>query len=209
VVHCLARAAEYRDDDTGRHVVRVGRYAGILAKELGLPQEHCTMLESAAQLHDVGKIGIPDSILLKPGRLDPREYAIMQHHCEYGRRIILPDADAARARRTPINSSSGRRSLLEVAADIAFTHHEHWDGNGYPSRIAGAQIPLEGRITAVADVFDALASSRPYKKAFSLENCIAIVRDGRGKQFDPACVDALLKRIGEIMQTHQQMADAA
>ena len=213
VVHCLARAAEYRDDDTGRHVVRVGRYAGILARELGFSAEQVTMLETAAQLHDVGKIGIPDSILLKPGRLDPEEFKLMQRHCEYGRLIILPDDP--NIRRGAVASAPHRqrtastRSLLELAADIAFTHHERWDGTGYPSNIAGEQIPLEGRITAVADVFDALASRRPYKGAFPLESCISIVKDGRGRQFDPAVVDALLRRMGEIATVSQQMADAA
>jgi putative two-component system response regulator len=209
-VHCLARAAEYRDDDTGRHVIRVGKYAGIIAREMGFPPEQITMIESAAQLHDVGKIGIPDSILLKPGRLDPEEFKLMQRHCEYGRLIILPDApaepfvpDARQRRRTTT------RSLLELAADIAFTHHERWDGTGYPSNFAGEQIPLEGRITAVADVFDALASKRPYKGAFPLESCLSIVKDGRGRQFDPAVVDALLRRVGEITTVREHMADAA
>ena len=205
IVHCLARAAEYRDDDTGRHVVRVGKYTAILARELGLSSDQVTMLEQAAQLHDVGKIGIPDSILLKPGRLDPEEFKLMQRHCEYGRLIIMPDEPShGPAGRRPAN-----RSLLELAADIAFTHHERWDGTGYPSNIAGEQIPLEGRITAVADVFDALASRRPYKGAFPLESCISIVKDGRGRQFDPAVVDAMLRRIGEISTVSQQMADAA
>ena len=213
VVHCLARAAEYRDDDTGRHVVRVGKYAGILARELGFPAEQVAMLEMAAQLHDVGKIGIPDSILLKPGRLDPEEFKLMQRHCEYGRLIILPDEPSpprgnATARTQPRRPTS-TRSLLELAADIAFTHHERWDGTGYPSNIAGEQIPLEGRITAVADVFDALASRRPYKGAFPLESCISIVKDGRGRQFDPAVVDALLRRVGEFSTVAQHMADAA
>jgi putative two-component system response regulator len=210
VVHCLARAAEYRDDDTGRHVVRVGKYAGILARELGFPADQVTMIEMAAQLHDVGKIGIPDSILLKPGRLDPEEFKLMQRHCEYGRLIILPDEPSTRA---PTAAGGGRqlrtRSLLELAAEVAFTHHERWDGTGYPSNIAGEQIPLEGRITAVADVFDALSSKRPYKGAFPLESCISIVKDGRGRQFDPAVVDALLRRIGEITTVAQHMADAA
>jgi putative two-component system response regulator len=208
VVHCLARAAEYRDDDTGRHVVRVGKFAGIIARELGFSPEQVSMLEMAAQLHDVGKIGIPDSILLKPGRLDPEEFKLMQHHCEYGRLIILPDAPAhgsARHKRPP----GTRPSLLELAADIAFTHHERWDGTGYPSNFAGEQIPLEGRITAVADVFDALASKRPYKGAFPLESCLSIVKDGRGRQFDAAVVDALVRRIGEIANVQQHMADAA
>jgi cyclic di-GMP phosphodiesterase len=206
VVHCLARAAEYRDDDTGRHVVRVGKYAAILAREMGIAPDHVSMIEIAAQLHDVGKIGIPDSILLKPGRLDPEEFKLMQRHCEYGRLIIMPDepSRAVATRRT-----SAGRSLLELAADIAFTHHERWDGTGYPSNLAGEQIPLEGRITAVADVFDALASRRPYKGAFPLESCISIVKDGRGRQFDAAIVDAMLRRVGDFAAVCQHMADAA
>ena len=209
VVHCLARAAEYRDDDTGRHVVRVGKFAGIIARELGFSPEQTTMLEMAAQLHDVGKIGIPDSILLKPGRLDPEEFKLMQRHCEYGRMIILPDGPTDGTAPPRRRSSSGTRSLLELAADIAFTHHERWDGTGYPSHFAGEQIPLEGRITAVADVFDALASKRPYKGSFPLESCLSIVKDGRGRQFDAAVVDALVRRIGEISVVQQHMADAA
>ena len=208
VVHCLARAAEYRDDDTGRHVIRVGKYAAIIARELGLPPEQVNMLEMAAQLHDVGKIGIPDSILLKPGRLDPEEFKLMQRHCEYGRLIILPDAPAGDTPRHQRPGAAGP-SLLELAAEIAFTHHERWDGTGYPSHFAGEQIPLEGRITAVADVFDALASKRPYKGAFPLESCVSIVKDGRGRQFDSAVVDALIRRMGEITSVREQMADAA
>jgi putative two-component system response regulator len=200
VVHCLARAAEYRDDDTGRHVIRVGRYAGIIARELGFSQEQVAMLEMAAQLHDVGKIGIPDSILLKPARLDPAEFKLMQMHCEYGRLIIQPDGPP---------QPSGTRSLLDLAADIAFTHHERWDGEGYPSKIAGEHIPLEGRITTVADVFDALSSKRPYKPSFPLEQCLSILREGRGKQFDAHIVDAFLRRVGEITQVQQNLADAA
>src|SRR5262245_10871676 len=154
----------------------------------------------AAQLHDVGKIGIPDSILLKPARLDPAEFAMMQQHCEYGRLIIQPDGPPDR---------SATRSLLDLAAEIAFTHHERWDGNGYPSKIAGEDIPLEGRITTVADVFDALSSKRPYKPAFPLEQCLSILRDGKGKQFDADVIDAFFRRLGEITQVQQNLADAA
>ena len=202
VVHCLARASEYRDDVTGRHVIRVGRYAGIIARELGFGEDRVAMLEMAAQLHDIGKIGIPDAILLKPGKLAPDEYKVMQQHCEYGRFIIQPDG--------PSQVTSGTsRSLLDLAADIAFTHHERWDGEGYPSKLQGEQIPLEGRITAVADVFDAISSKRPYKDAFSLEDCLSILRDGRGKQFDAKVVDAFLRRVGEITLVQQTLADAA
>ena len=199
IVHCLARAAEYRDDDTGRHVLRVGRYAGILAREAGLVDERIAMIEISAQLHDVGKIGVPDAILLKPGKLDPDEFAVMKRHCEYGRLIIMPDAPQPQQ----------CAPLLAMAAQIAFTHHEKWDGSGYPCGLAGEQIPLEGRITAVADVFDALGSRRPYKPPFPLEQCLAIVREGRGKHFDPSIVDALLRRMGEITGVQSELADAA
>jgi len=205
-VHCLARAAEYRDDDTGRHVVRVGRYASIIARELGYSEEQTSVLELAAQLHDVGKIGIRDSILLKPGKLDPDEFAEMKRHCEYGRTIIQPDAPASLPKQ---RTHFDRTTLLELAADIAFTHHERWDGNGYPSKIAAEQIPLEGRITAVADVFDALSSRRPYKQPFPLEKCLSILREGRGTQFDASVIDAFLARLGEITQVQQNLADAA
>ena len=200
IVHCLARAAEYRDDDTGRHVMRVGRFAGILARQLGVGGDRVAMIEIAAQLHDVGKIGVPDSILLKPGKLDPDEFAVMKRHCEYGRMIIMPDAP---------EQTTSVPALLAMAAQIAFTHHEKWDGSGYPCGLAGEQIPLEGRITAVADVFDALGSRRPYKPPFPLEQCLSILREGRGKHFDPAVVDALFARIGEITSVQSDLADAA
>ena len=169
IVHCLARAAEYRDDDTGRHVMRVGRFAGIIARELGLPPERCQMLQLASLLHDVGKIGIPDAILLKPGRLDPEEFRHMQRHCEFGRMIIQPlpehESEARKLREVlGVSALSTIDSpLLSMAAEIAWTHHEKWDGTGYPRGLSGEQIPLEGRITAVADVFDAVSSKRPYK----------------------------------------------
>jgi putative two-component system response regulator len=199
VIHCLARAAEYRDDDTGRHVMRVGRYAGILARELGFQNDRAAMLEIVAQLHDVGKIGIPDAILLKPGRLDPDEFRVMQKHCEYGRQIIIPESGEDRS----------DAPLLSLAARIAFTHHEKWDGTGYPSRLAQTDIPMEGRITAVADVFDALCSRRPYKPAFSLEQCLGILREGRATHFDPIVIDAFFRRIGDILSVQSQLADAA
>ena len=215
VVHTLARAAEYRDDDTGRHVIRVGRYAGILARELGLPDDHAEMLETAALLHDVGKIGIPDGILLKPGKLDPEEFKIMQKHCEFGKLIIQPTPEhdeAANRMRASLGENCFEilhTPLLDMAAAIAISHHERWDGTGYPHRFAGEQIPLEGRITSVADVFDALCSKRPYKAAMPLEKALGILTGGRGTQFDANVVDALLRRLGEITSVQTQLADAA
>ncbi|HEX8524519.1 MAG TPA: HD domain-containing phosphohydrolase [Tepidisphaeraceae bacterium] len=214
VVHCLARAAEYRDDDTGRHVIRVGRYAGILARDLGFGHVHASTLELAAQLHDVGKIGIPDAVLLKPGKLSPEEFELMKKHCEYGRLIIDPLPEHhEEARRVQEHLGAGPieygSPLLKMAAEIALTHHERWDGTGYPNKIAGEQIPLEGRVTSVVDVFDALLSKRPYKPPFELDKCLSILREGRGKQFDPQVIDALLRRLPDMLQVQGQLADAA
>jgi putative two-component system response regulator len=215
VVHCLARAAEFRDDDTGRHVMRVGRYAGIIARELGLASHHVSMLETAALLHDVGKIGIRDGILLKPGKLTPEEFKQMQQHCEIGMTIIQPlpehqsDAHRMRAALGAQAITSLQSPLLDMAATIALTHHERWDGTGYPNRLVGEQIPIEGRITSVADVFDALCSKRPYKEAMPLEKALGIITGARGTQFDTRVVDALLRRLGEITSVQTQLADAA
>ena len=169
MIHCLARAAEYRDDITGQHVVRVGRYAGIIARELGFSEADVEMLELAAQLHDVGKIGIPDAILNSHGKLDPEQFAVMQRHCSFAKKILTPLGE--QEWRTLQTHSQLGASLLEIssspilmlAARIAQTHHEWWNGDGYPLGLAGEDIPLEGRITAVADVFDALSSPRTYK----------------------------------------------
>jgi putative two-component system response regulator len=215
VVHALARAAEFRDDDTGRHVIRVGRYAGVIARELGFPDAHTAMLEMAAQLHDVGKIGIPDAILLKPGKLDEAEWTQMKRHCEYGVKIInpMPDDDGEARRMQSLLGVSlpgpTTSPLLKMAADIALTHHEKWDGSGYPKGLKGEEIPIEGRITAACDVFDALSSQRPYKQPFSLEKCINILNEGKGTHFDATVVTALLRRLGEITQIQSAFADAA
>jgi putative two-component system response regulator len=196
VIHCLARAAEFRDDDTGRHVLRVGCYAAIIARQLGWDESAVQMLQQAAQLHDVGKIGIPDAILGKPGKLTPQEFETIQKHCGFGKRIFesLTDSEWSVWRK---HAELGQRILgdcpspvLEMAAQIALTHHERWDGTGYPIGLAGEDIPLVGRITAVADVFDALSTKRSYKAAFPLEKCFEILTEGRGKHFDPTVLDA-------------------
>ena len=204
-IHCLARAGEYRDDDTGHHVTRVGRYSGIIAEELGFPPPAVDLIEQAAQLHDVGKIGIPDSILHKPGKLDPEEFELIQEHCGIGRRIINPLSHEESIRLKAHTSvgmqiiGSTTSPVLKMAAVIASTHHEKWDGTGYPRGLAGNEIPIEGRIVAVADVFDALSSKRPYKEAFPLEKCLTILSDGRGKHFDPRVLDAFLKRLDDVI----------
>ncbi len=173
ILHRLAIAAEYRDDITGQHAERVGMVAALLAQELGLPDEEVKLIRRAAPLHDVGKIGIPDAILMKPGRLTKAEFAIMKTHTVIGGRIL----------------SGSRYPLLELARTIALTHHERWDGNGYAG-VPGEQIPLVGRIVAVADVFDSLTHERPYKRAFTLAEAVEEILRERGQHFDPDVVDA-------------------
>jgi putative two-component system response regulator len=213
VIHCLARAAEFRDDDTGHHVIRVGRYARIIGDELGMEAQALDLLEQAAQLHDIGKIGTPDAILLKPGKLTPEEFDAMQRHCNYGKKIIqrMTDDEASQMRRhTELGAkilNAGRSPILELAVKIALTHHERWDGTGYPLGLAGEHIPIEGRITSVADVFDALSSKRAYKPAFPLEKSFTIMREGRGTQFDPTVLDAFFARQDDIIQVQINFAD--
>jgi putative two-component system response regulator len=179
----LARAAEFRDDDTGQHTHRVARLAGRLAQVLGLPEEEVELIRKAAPLHDVGKIGIPDSILLKEGRLTREERALMETHAAIGARIL----------------SGSRSSLLRLAEEIALTHHERWDGEGYPQGLSGSAIPLSGRIVAVADVFDSLTHVRPYKRAWTVRETLAEFRAGAGRQFDPDLVEVLLRVAPEVV----------
>ncbi|WP_235935129.1 HD domain-containing phosphohydrolase [Candidatus Laterigemmans baculatus] len=213
VIQCLARAAEFRDDDTGQHIIRVGRYARIIGEELGLSKDFLEVLEPAAQLHDVGKIGVPDAILLKPGKLTPEEYEVMQKHCGFGKKIVdcLPAREAEIIRNHAelgANILENVRSpILAMAKRIALTHHERWDGTGYPMRLAGSEIPLEGRITAVADVFDALSSKRIYKAEFPLGKCFELLEEGRGTQFDPAVLDAFFARREQIVRVRIELAD--
>ena len=212
VIYCLARAAELRDNDTGNHVIRVGRYAGIIAANLGLPKWFCDDIELAAQLHDVGKIAVPDAILLKPGKLEPEEFEVIQSHVKYGRQIIKPYAssEAATMRsHVEVGASMLRdgTSLMRLAASIAQTHHERYDGAGYPIGLAGEDIPLEGRITAVADVFDALSSERPYKKAMPRETCFKILEEGRDSHFDSRVLDAFFAGSAEIVRTQVEYMD--
>ena len=204
VIHCLARAAEYRDNDTGNHVVRVGRFAGLTARELGLDDRRVQLIEQAAMLHDVGKIGIPDAILLKPGKLTPEEFETVQKHCGFGKKIfqaISRDEYGVLMTHTTLGAAivGCDSPLLQMARTIALTHHEKWDGTGYPLGLAGEDIPIEGRITAVVDVFDALSSVRPYKPAFPLDKCLAILEEERGKHFEPRIVDAFLARRQEVV----------
>jgi putative two-component system response regulator len=213
LVQTLARAAEYRDNETAHHITRVGRYVGIIAKELGMSGEIVDLLEEASLLHDVGKIGIPDAILLKPGSLTDAQRETMRQHCAFGRRIIqqLPDSVAERSGTSSqlhlIEPGNATAWLIPVAVTITQTHHEHWDGGGYPMGLRGEQIPLEGRITAVADVFDALSNKRPYKQAYPFNQCIAMMERERGTHFDPTVLDAFLRRRDQVMQVGIDLAD--
>lgn len=184
VVQRLALATEYRDSDTGAHIQRIGRYCEILGDAAGLSPHDCETLKWASTLHDIGKLAIPDSILLKPGKLSEDEVAIMRTHTTIGSNML----------------SGGSHELLRLAETIASTHHERWDGTGYPNGLAGEQIPLAGRICAISDVFDALTSERPYKRAWPVEQAFAEIVNGAGTQFDPnlvelflACADKILK----------------
>ncbi len=213
LILCLARAAEHRDNDTGNHVIRVGRYTAIIARQMGYPENRLEMLEQAAQLHDVGKIGIPDAILFKPGKLGVDEYDLMKRHCALGRQIIEPISEKewnilkthTRIGESMLHVRSS--SLLMLAARIAQTHHERWDGKGYPLGLLADDIPLEGRIVAVADVFDALSSKRPYKDPFPRQKCFDILREGRGTQFDPAVIDAFFDCADEIVEIQLLLMD--
>ena len=213
VIFCLARAVEYRDDVTGRHVERVGQYAGIIARALGMDSGTVEMLEQAAQLHDVGKVGIADEILLKPGKLSPDEFEQMQRHTLFGKRIVerMGDHEWVKLRQHVLIGSRildvPRSPLLTMAARIALTHHERWDGTGYPLGLAGEDIPLEGRITAVADVFDALSSRRPYKPPYPVDKCFEIITDESGSHFDPKIVSAFISQRELIVQTQIELAD--
>jgi putative two-component system response regulator len=209
----LARAAEHRDNDTGNHVIRVGRYAAIIASAMNYPKQKLSMLEQAAQLHDVGKIGIPDSILFKPGKLDHDQYELMKRHCALGRQIIQPISDKdweilkTHTRKGESLLHVRSSPLLMLAARIAQTHHEKWNGQGYPLGLSGTDIPLEGRIVAVADVFDALSSARPYKIAFPRQKCFEILEEGRGEHFDPDVLDAFFSKADEIIETQLKLMD--
>jgi HD-GYP domain-containing protein (c-di-GMP phosphodiesterase class II) len=176
-VHRLSMAVEFRDEDTGAHIERIGRFSTMLAELIGMEQDYCRRLSHAAPLHDVGKVAIPDAILLKPGPLTPDERAIVETHAEEGHRLLR-------------GSSS---SILHLAATIALSHHEKWDGTGYPRGVAGEAIPIEGRIVAIADVFDALTSDRVYRKAFSLDQAVEMMMQQRGRHFDPVLLDAFME----------------
>jgi len=191
VVQCLGAAAEYKDNETGLHVVRMSHYARLLAQAMGYDDGELEDIFSAAPMHDVGKIGIPDAILRKPGRLDEDELRVMRTHPEIGARIIGDHAEG----------------MLAMARRIALFHHEKWDGSGYPHGLAGEAIPLEARIVAVADVFDALTSTRPYKRAWSFDDAVAFLQAESGRHFDPALVQAFLGLLPEVREVMQRFGE--
>ncbi len=186
----LSRAAEFRDPETGDHIQRMAHYSWMIAVRLGLPLEQQQLILEAAPMHDVGKVGIPDHILLKPGKLDEAEFAIMKQHPVIGHSIL----------------SGSSSPLLQMASDIALSHHEKYDGSGYPLGLKADAIPVVGRIVAVADVFDALTSARPYKPAWEMERAVQLLRDQRGLHFDPACVDAFLGQLDDVQSVRQRFA---
>jgi putative two-component system response regulator len=190
-IFCLARAAEYRDPETGSHIHRMSHYSRHIACRMGLSVEQQNLLLEAAPMHDIGKVGTPDLILLKPGKLTPDEFAIMKQHAVIGYEVL--------------NTSNS--PLLKVAAEIAHTHHEKFDGSGYPRGLAGENIPVFARIVAVADVFDALTSERPYKKAWTIEAAQQLLREGSGKHFDPVCVEAFFSDWDVVMKIKNKFVD--
>lgn len=191
-VRRLSMAVEFRDEDTGAHIERIGRFSALLASQLGMNLEFCERITHAAPLHDVGKVAIPDAILLKPGPLTEQERSIVETHTEEGHRLLR-------------GSSS---SILDLAASIALSHHEKWDGSGYPRGLSGEGIPIEGRIVAIADVFDALTSDRVYRLAFTVEEAVAMMVAQRGKHFDPTLLDAFLEILGNTGPQARMRPDA-
>jgi putative two-component system response regulator len=191
IIRRLGRASEFKDEETGLHIVRMSYYSQLISLAYGVSAEHAELILNAAPMHDVGKIGIPDRILLKPGKLDAEEWKVMQTHTSIGTEII-GDHDS---------------ELLKVAGVIAISHHEKWNGKGYPNGTRGENIPLEGRIIAIADVFDALTSERPYKKAWTVEKAVDLIQSESGEHFDPALVDAFMEALPEILEIKGQYGD--
>lgn len=198
IIERLTLAAGYKDPETSRHTLRVAAYSEIIAREMGLTEQFCTDLRLAAPMHDIGQVAMPDTVMLKQGKLTESEYRQMQSHTQIGADIL----------------AQAHSSLLQLASEIAVSHHERWDGQGYPNRLAGDAIPLSGRIVCVADNFDALTTERPYKPAWSYERTVEHVMGRAGTQFDPACVAAFeraLPKIREIMEKdrREQAEEAA
>ena len=191
VVWRLGRAAEYRDNETGLHIIRMSQIAAVLGRVYGMAEDEADLLLVASPMHDIGKLGIPDSVLLKPGKLDEEGWKVMQAHAQIGADIL----------------AGGNSDLMIMAYEIALTHHEKWDGSGYPNGIKGEEIPLTGRICAIADVFDALTSERPYKKAWSVEDAMDLIRSESGKHFEPRLVELLEEKLPKVLEIKQKYAE--
>jgi len=188
-IHRLVLAAEYKDEDTGDHIIRMSHYSALIAEKLGLPAKEVQNIFYAAPMHDIGKIGIPDNILMKPGKLTDEEFTTMKNHSIIGANLL----------------SYSKSEVLKLAEEIAISHHEKWNGKGYPQGLSGDKIPLSGRIVSLADVFDALTSKRPYKDPFPVEKAIDIIKQERGEHFDPDVVDVFLENIDEILKIKEEV----
>ena len=193
IVQRLGMAAEYKDNETGLHVIRMSHFSKVLALAAGFSEAAAEELLNAAPMHDVGKIGIPDAVLRKPGKLDEQEWAVMRQHVEIGAQIIGEHASG----------------LLRTAQRIALSHHEKWDGTGYPNGLSGEDIPLEGRIVAIADVFDALTSVRPYKAAWSVEDAVKLLQEESARHFDPQLVELFIQQLPAILEIKERWAEQA
>ncbi|MCK9297043.1 MAG: response regulator [Desulfobulbaceae bacterium] len=187
----LGKAAEFRDNETAQHTIRMSHYCQMLARQCGLPESQCEQIRLASPLHDIGKIGISDTILLKPAKLTDEEFAIIQQHPEIGYRILV----------------DAKSDSLRLGASIAYTHHEKFDGSGYPRKLKGTAIPIEGRIAAISDVFDALTTNRVYKSAIGVDQAVEILKQGRGSHFDPDLLDIFLQNMETILRIKEQCAD--
>jgi len=183
-IHRLVMAAEYKDEDTGDHIIRIGKYCSLIAEKLNLPEKFVNTIHYAAPMHDIGKIGIPDKILLKPGKLTQIEFETIKTHAQIGARLL----------------SRSKSKILQMAQEIALTHHEKFNGKGYPNQLKGADIPISGRIVAIADTFDALTSKRPYKEPYPKEITLNILQKERGEQFDPAILDIFINNFNEFFE---------
>ncbi len=213
IIWRLGKLAEFRDEDTGNHVLRVGSYCRTLAELLGKNRDFVEMIFLTSPLHDIGKVGVPDSILLKCGKLNPEEWELMKQHCEIGADIFNQDAKTMQSFlswRGDLSHSSNKMEhnpIHKMAASIAMSHHERWDGKGYPKGLVGSDIPLESRIAAIADVYDALSSVRPYKKAFPEDKVIEIMGSERGNHFDPDVYDIFENSFDKFRRIRAQFAD--
>jgi len=191
IIQRLGHAAEFKDNDTGFHVIRMSHYSMLLGRAMGLPEEECELILNASPMHDIGKIGIPDAVLLKKGKLDEQEWEIMKQHPRMGAEILGKDDSL----------------LMRTAREIALTHHEKWDGSGYPAGLKGKQIPLFTRIVMIADVFDALTTERPYKKAWPIEDALRVLDEGAGSHFDPELVPVFKEILPDLLEIRKQYQD--